>query len=178
MRYPTGSAVFCVLAWLAGCEAPPPSSAGGADAEFGGWSWDTLKPTDPAGGDLVVSAAWGSWKKKLAYVIVADINAAATTSIVASGERTRYDVRLTWPNGRSTQVLVETADGKAGTVSHAGRTCDLAQGAVFVILPKGDEFELRQLQRDISGETASVAAMAKLIRSDPELVRTFAKGNK
>lgn len=169
--------VVAAAGWLAGCDSRPPTAPGGPDAEFGGWTWDALKPADPAAGDVSVCAAWGSWKKRLAYVILTDGSASSATDLTTSGGRTRYDVFLTWPAGRRAEVVVETADGRTGTVTLAGRPHDLSRGAVFVVVPGRERFELRQLERDVSGQTADIAGVVNLIRGDPELARTFARGN-
>src|SRR6266498_4071974 len=114
MRYTTGIVALTAFCGLAGCSSQPPSPPPGADADadFGGWTWDAIKPVNAEGDDVAVSAAWGSWKKKFVYVILADVNATATTSINTSGERTRYEVDVTLPNGRKGDVRIETADGK------------------------------------------------------------------
>jgi hypothetical protein len=165
------------LCWIAGCDSPPSTPAAvDAGADFGGWTWDALKPADPEAGAAALSAAWGSWQGKLAYVVLADETATAATRIDAAGPRTRYDVTLKWPDGRTAEVRIETADGKSGTTAHAGRSCDLADGAVFALVPKGQAFELRQFRRDVSGEAAGLSNVTKLIRTDPELVRLFPKG--
>jgi hypothetical protein len=175
MRFATGVVIVSGLACWAGCDSPETTAPRGPDAEFGGWTWNTLKPTDPAAGDFSVCAAWGSWKKKLAYVILTDGTATSATDLSTALGRTRYDVFLTWPGVRTAEFVVETADGRTGTVAHAGRSYDLSRGAVFVVVPKRDRFDLRQLVRDTSGRTADLAEVVNLIRGDPELVRTFAR---
>lgn len=177
MRCATGFVVVLAVACSAGCDPPRTTAPGGADAEFGGWTWDALKPADPAAVDVSVCAAWGSWKKKLAYVILTDGTASSATDLSASGGRSRYDVFLTWPAGRTAELVVETADGRTGTATHAGRPYDLTRGAVFVVVPKRDGFDLRQLERDVTAETADLGTVVRLIRGDPELVRILARGN-
>jgi hypothetical protein len=180
MRTAIRLAVLATAGGLASCDSrtpTPTTTAGGPDAEFGGWTWYALKPADPAGGDVSVCAAWGSWKKRLAYVILTDGTASSATDLTSAGGRIRYDVFLTWPAGRKAEVVVETADGLTGTVTHTGRSFDLSRGAVFVVVPGPEGFELRQLERNLSGETADQAGVLKLIRSDPEIIRRFARGD-
>jgi hypothetical protein len=169
--------VIASIAWQAGCDSPPATSPASADAEFGGWTWDALKPADRAGDEFGVSAAWGSWKKRLAYVIVTDGTASSSTVIDRSDARTRYIVSLTWPSGRSTEVRLETTDGRTGTITCAGRSHDLALGAVFAVLPKTDEFEVQQFHRDLSRQSSDIAGVVNLIRNDPELIRKIVGGN-
>jgi hypothetical protein len=174
MRNTTGLVVLSALWGLAGCSPPPAAAPAGADADFGGWSWDALKPVNGEA-DVAVSAAWGSRKSKFVYVILADAATTATTSIDTSGGRTLYVVALTPPKGRPATVRIETADGKTGGVAYAGQSFDLARGPVFVLLPRGETFEMRQLERDISDEPAGMAGVVRLVRNDPELARLFAK---
>lgn len=161
--------------WLAGCGSPPPPAPPGPDADFGGWSWYAEDESKPGAADVGVSAAWGSWKTKFVYVILADIAITDVTAVGTADGRTRYDVVLKLPRDRKAEVRVETADGKTGSLTHAGRSYDLARGSVFVLRPKGEEFELTQLPRDVSGETAGVPGVVKLVRGDPELLRALAK---
>jgi hypothetical protein len=158
-----------------GCESRPSTLSTDADADFGGWSWDALKPANAESGDVAVSATWGSWKKKFVYVILADPTATATTKISTSGAQTRYEVDLTLPNRRTAEVRIETADGKTGGAVLAGQSYDLARGSVFVVSLKGETVELIQLKHDISDEAAGLPGVVKLVRNDPDLVRMFAK---
>jgi hypothetical protein len=144
------------------------------DAAFGdGWNWYALDGSN-GGADVGVRAAWGSWNKKLVYVVAADGTASSATRITTTGAGTEYAVELNWPNGRTDGVRVETADGRTGRAVHAGRSYDLGQGSVLVLLARGDQIELRQLRRDLSGVTPHLAGVQKFIREDSELLRTFA----
>lgn len=177
MRFATGVLVVLAAVYLAGCDSPQTTAPRGPDAEFGGWTWSTLKPADPTAGDVSVCAAWGSWKKKLAYVILTDGTASSATDVTTAAGSTRYNVILTWPADRKAEVVVETTDGQTGTVTHGERSYDLSRGAVFLVEPKHDGFQLRQLERDVSGRTADLAGVVNLIRGDPELIRAFGGGD-
>jgi hypothetical protein len=145
------------------------------DAGFGdGWNWYALDGSNGEA-DVGVRAAWGSFNKKLVYIVAADVAASATTRIATSGAGTEYGVELNWPNGRTAGVRIETADGRTGRAVYAGRSYDLDQGSVLVLLAKSDLLELRQLRRDISGVTPGPVGVQKLIRDDQELLRMLAK---
>jgi hypothetical protein len=145
------------------------------DAGFGdGWNWYSLDGSNGEA-DVGVRAVWGSWNKKLVYIVAADVTASATTRITTTGAGTEYGVELSWPNGRTVGVRIETVDGRTGRAVYAGRSYDLDQGSVLVLLARGDQFELRQLRRDISGVTPGPVGVQQFIRGDPELLRMFAK---
>jgi hypothetical protein len=172
MRNVTGIVLFAALC-PAGCSARPATAPTGAD--FGGWSWYSLNAANAGADDVDVSAYWGSWNKKLVYVVLADAAVTATTRVHTSDGQTEYRVALTLPNAQKAELRVETADGRTGRADFAGQSYDLARGTVFVLLSRGEKLELSQLPRDVSDVTDSLPAVHKLIRDDPELVRPFAK---
>lgn len=175
MRNIIGIIVLLALCYLAGCNSRPAVSPSGADAGFGNWSWHDFKELNPEAGKGGVSASWGSWHKKFAYVILTDAATSASTAINASGARTEYKVNLTLPKGQKAEWRIETADGKTGSAAYDGQSYDLAQGPVFILLPKGEKLEVLQLNRNISDVVAGPESMEKLLKNDQEIARTFAK---
>jgi len=163
------------LGCLAGCNSPPTTSPPAANADFGGWSWYGVNDPNTGANDVDVCASWGNRNQRLVYIILSDVNTSATTNINASGGRTDYNVDLTLANGQTLEIRIETADGITGTAAYAGQSYDLAQGSVFVLLPKGEKLEMLQLKRDISQVNAGVSGVLKFVRSDPELLRMFAR---
>ncbi len=174
MRNTLAIFAFSAFCCLVSCDSRP-SAPSGAGADFGGWSWYALNTPNAGTNEVDVSATWGSWNTKLVYLILTDVDATATTNVNASGTRTEYNVHLVWPKGRKAELRIETADGKTGRAVYAGQTYDLAEGSVFVLLPKDEKLELRQLRRDISEVAGNVPSVQKLIRDDPELARMFSK---
>jgi hypothetical protein len=176
MRNATAIATLAAVCGLAGCGPRPADAPPGADAGFGaGWSWYAVDAPNGGTANVSVTVAWGSWKKKLVYVVGADAAASATTRTATTGAGTEYTVDLSWPDGRTASVRIETPDGSTGRAVFAGRSDDLADGAVFALVPAGDRFELRQLRRDVSGVAADLGSVQKLIRDDQDLLSMFAR---
>jgi hypothetical protein len=174
MRTITGMVVVSAFYCLAGCTPQPPP---GPEPGFGGWAWNDFKDLNPQAGDGGVSASWGSWNKKLVFLILTDTDTSATTAINAAGPPTEYKVALELPKGRKDELRVKTPDGKTGSLVHGEQSYDLTQGPVFVLLPggAGEKLQVLQLRRDLSGVPADVGSVARLLRDDQEIGRIFAR---
>lgn len=168
MRTITGIVVVWACCCLAGCATQPPA---GADVNTGGWSWYDYKEVNSEPGDVGVSASWGSWNKKFVYVILTDSTTSATTEINAAGS---FQVDLKTPKGPKAEMRIETSDGKTGCVVCGEQSYNLAQGSVFILLPRGEKFQVQQLRRDLSDVPAGVGSAYQLLRDDPEIRRFFA----
>ena len=177
MRNTIGSFVLLALYCVAGCTSRPADSTSGADAGSGDWSWHSYKELNSEAGKGGVNASWGSWHKKFAYVILSEPASSASTIVKASGARTEYKVDLTLPKGQKAQWRIETANGKTGSVAYGGQSYDLAQGPVFILLPKGEQLEVLQLKRNITDLIAGPESLEKLLKDDQEIARIFAKAH-
>ena len=178
MRSMIAFVLFAGIASLTSCEPRSTSSTPAtpaARAEFGGWSWYAIDKFNPEGKDVCLNASWGTLNQKLVYVLVTDSTVAATTGMSDAGERTAYLVSLKLPLDRKADLRIETPDGKTGRAVYAEQSFDLVQGSVFVLLPSGDRFAIRQFQRDTTNVVASALGVQKFVQDDAELLRLFAK---
>jgi hypothetical protein len=171
MRTIPGMLVFSAFCCLAGCTTQPPPDP---EADFGGWIWN-YKDLNPEVGDVGVSATWGSWNKKFVFLILTDSDTSATTVINAAGSRTEYKVDLELRNRQKDELRVVTPDGITGSLVHGEQSYDLAQGSVFLLLPEGGKLKVLQLKRDLADVPAGVGSVTKLLRTDQEIGRIFAK---
>ena len=172
MRTITRIVVCAALCCLAGCAAPAPTDA---NVDSGGWTWYDYKEVNSRAGDVGVRVSWGSWDKKFVYVLLTDVTTSATTEIVADGPRKEFKVDLKTPNGQKAEVRIVTPDGKGGSLVCDGRSYDLARGRVFILLPRGETFQVQQIPRDVSDVPANVGTANRLLRDDPDVGRVFAK---
>lgn len=173
MRTITGMVVVSACCCLSGCTPQPPP---GPEADFGGWTWIDFKDLNPQAGDSGVRASWGSWNKKLVFLILTDTDTSAATEINAAGSPTEYKVALKLPKGRKDELRVKTPDGRTGSLVHGDQSYDLAQGSVFILLPGGERGELKvlQLKRDLSDVPADIGRVSQLLGDDQEIGRIFA----
>jgi hypothetical protein len=101
----------------------------------------------------------------IAVLVWSDLPASTSGS---GATATGYRGSLT-SDGRRVDITCETKDGKAGKVTLAGKTYDLAAGSVFLIATKTGLPEVRQLKRDISQLEPTAKSLEQFAKNDPDL---------
>lgn len=72
-------------------------------------------------------------------------------------------------NGQEVTWTLDTEDGQTATFQLAGQTYDLTQGALFLIRFQGEQPQVQQLERDLSGVTPTVDGVTAFGRADPDI---------
>jgi hypothetical protein len=72
-------------------------------------------------------------------------------------------------NGQELTWTLDTENGQTATFQLAGQRYDLAQGALFLISFQGEQPQVRQVDRDLSGVTPTVDGVTAFGRADPDI---------
>lgn len=133
--------------------------------------------TTPPGPDTIGGTVGGTsytmlvWDEGLRILIWSDIAAASTS---AGGGSTEDDVyrqegRAEAPDGRSYDYYLETSNGVTADFSIDGVPYDLQQGALFLMVTRGGETSVQQLDRDLAALPATNEGIANFGQADPAI---------
>src|SRR5262245_27765605 len=168
------------VVWLAGCRSNT------TQTEFKAGTHVVVKwgPEDHrvVGG---TSAHYGLWGEGMAYVVWTDRTAgwgggggagraADKAHAVFRGFQTPSD----GPRVEFRYEMNETAAGREGKITINGATYDLGKGSLFLVVTKGPEPEVVQLNCDTLKLKPGKEALEELAKNDPEVTAFFTKTKK
>jgi hypothetical protein len=122
------------------------------------------------------------WDEGLAIMIWHDVLGESGSSSTSTGSGLMggpvYGLQgyaKSW-DGRRLAWQIETQDGKSARFSINGVARDLSKGTLFIVSGSVDGFDVRQLDRDLSGVRADQESCVDFARSDATL-RAFMRDN-